>query len=1006
MAQCGDFRGPIGQAEEMLLDLDGARLGFYSHAAKPGLWIAHDSPSARISGSWSMVGRMRDERQLPHRKRTFDRMLGDVVGDVEVDIDGDVEVDVDGFESVMVGECDDEQEEEVEEDEDEEEDEDYALRFEGDMDPLAFVDVDQNGDLPYQQFERLEYEALAERKRKALAKKREEEEMNAKESQQDIFGADIDDIWNAFGPKRRRRAGEAKRKGRKKVPGIPGASRLPPEVSRKLGEANLLYATRKNDEAIALLKEVVRLAPNAPDAYHTLGLLYDAMGDRKKALNFYMICAHLKPKDAALWKRLASWSTELGNTGQVIHCLTKAIRADPDDIDAKWDRASLYAEILDFQKAADAFEQMLVLRSSDVEVCKMVAKMQHKNGNIQRATEVLEKFIDEHSAEADFAAVNLLAELHMGNRNYAAALSQIDRARQMYCHGQALPLDLSIKSGICHVHLGNLLAAERDFEDLRKEGLDDLADLVLDVGDTYLSVGRHHDALGYYIILEGNDAYDNGTLSLKIAECYMAVDALEDAIRVYYRVMEKLPQHVDARLTLASLLLRCSRLDDAINLLKPPQVTDTSVSGLYWWQNGRIKMKLAEIYHGQGKLYLFLETILPAIQESLYVESFNQKVKGRKRLPKSVLAERAKLLEDKQDDEVFQGFGPIISRNDRAKASRAKKVLAKRAAEKEEKKAAALAAGMEWESEEESDGAEAEMELKQSPLPNLLKDDEHYQTLLQACKALASIQRYWEALEVIHHSLRVGNSLTPEQHDELRALGAQIAYKTSDARYGYECARYMVQQRPYSLSMWNCYYQVVSRSEARVPRHHKFMLQMRNKFADCVPAMIICGHQFAMISQSQGALREYLQAYKQQPEDPFINLCVGVSFINLSQGFRLSNRNQCVLQGFAFLYKYQRLSNHNQESNYNIARAYHCVGLVHLAVTYYEKVLQHFEKDRPIVRLPYESSTFLSQDFVPEGRVGGHCDLRREAAHNLHLIYKKSGSLHLARQVLMDYCRP
>jgi hypothetical protein len=68
------------------------------------------------------------------------------------------------------------------------------------------------------------------------------------------------------------------------------------------------------------------------------------------------------------------------------------------------------------------------------------------------------------------------------------------------------------------------------------------------------------------------------------------------------------------------------------------------------------------------------------------------------------------------------------------------------------------------------------------------------------------------------------------------------------------------------------------RSESRVPKHNKFMLQMRTKFPNCTAAMVISGHQFAMISQPQGALREYLQAFRVQPDDPFINLCIGTSF--------------------------------------------------------------------------------------------------------------------------------
>ena len=86
-----------------------------------------------------------------------------------------------------------------------------------------------------------------------------------------------------------------------------------------------------------------------------------------------------------------------------------------------------------------------------------------------------------------------------------------------------------------------------------------------------------------------------------------------------------------------------------------------------------------------------------------------------------------------------------------------------------------------------------------------------------------------------------------------------------------------------------------------------------------------------------------------------------------------------------------------QEALYNIARACHHVGLVSLAASYYEKVLAIHEKDCPVPELPNEEPN--KEHLAP-----GYCDLRREAAFNLHLIYKKSGALDLARQVLKDYC--
>jgi len=50
-----------------------------------------------------------------------------------------------------------------------------------------------------------------------------------------------------------------------------------------------------------------------------------------------------------------------------------------------------------------------------------------------------------------------------------------------------------------------------------------------------------------------------------------------------------------------------------------------------------------------------------------------------------------------------------------------------------------------------------------------------------------------------------------------------------------------------------------------------------------VPPRIIYGNQFTMISQHQVAAKEYLQAYKQMPENPLVNLCVGMSYKILCQ---------------------------------------------------------------------------------------------------------------------------
>lgn len=73
-----------------------------------------------------------------------------------------------------------------------------------------------------------------------------------------------------------------------------------------------------------------------------------------------------------------------------------------------------------------------------------------------------------------------------------------------------------------------------------------------------------------------------------------------------------------------------------------------------------------------------------------------------------------------------------------------------------------------------------------------------------------------------------------------------------------------------------------------------------------------------------------------------------------------------------------------QESNYNIARALHQLGLLSGAVHFYKLVLES-----PPSKLILDNSERLN--------------LSREAAYNLHLIYMQSNNFELARIYLEDY---
>ncbi|KAG4973670.1 hypothetical protein JHK87_030491 [Glycine soja] len=855
-----------------------------------------------------------------------------------------------------------EEDDNVMEEEEDEEDE-YTFRFKNGMNPLDFVDDnDDSGIQPYQRFVRLEREALADKKRKAIEQCHSEEPPSKMAREGDVSGAKIAEIMEAMD----------------------------------------YYGVRKRSrKAKAVLREVIRLAPNLHESYHTLGLVYTSLQDYKRAMALYLIAAHLDAKESSLWKTIFTWSIEQGYVDQAGYCLLKAIKADPKDVTLRCHLARLYAELGHYQKAAVTYEQVHKLCCENIDALKAAAKFYKKCGQVEYSVRILEDYIKSQPDVANASVVDLLGTILMETKAHDRALQHIEHAQAVNARKE-LPLNLKIKAGICHAHLGNLeMAQVRFLLACNGKNASKHIDLVTGVADSLMGLEHYNPALNYYLMLEGNVEKENGLLYLKIARCYMSLKESDTPILNFVSALETLQDDVDARITLASLLLEEGKEDEAIFLLSPPKDSDfgeaPSGKSNRWWFDIRIKLKLCNIYWNRGTLDDFVDTIFPLIRESLYVATCRQKGKSKKRLSKRDLVERVRVLDGPEKDNVFRGFRPVAAPSDLLKASRAKKLLQKKAIEKEKRKAEALASGIDWLSDDSDD--EPQKENREPPLCNLLKDEEHHQLIIDLCKALASLQRYWEALEIINLFLRLAHtSLSTEKKEELRSLGAQMAYNTTDPKHGFDCVKYIVQQHPHSVAAWNCYYKVISRLENRDTRHYKFVRGMQGKFVDCVPPILISGHQFTICSHHQDAARKYLEAYKLLPENPLVNLCVGTALINLALGLRLQNKHQCVVQGLAFLYNNLRICENSQESLYNIARAFHHVGLVTLAVIYYEKVIAMCERDYPIPKLPNENSDII------ETHKPGYCDLRREAAYNLHLIYKKSGALDLARQVLRDYC--
>ena len=135
----------------------------------------------------------------------------------------------------------------------------------------------------------------------------------------------------------------------------------------------------------------------------------------------------------------------------------------------------------------------------------------------------------------------------------------------------------------------------------------------------------------------------------------------------------------------------------------------------------------------------------------------------------------------------------------------------------------------------------------------------------------------------------------------------------------------------------------------------------------------------------------FFRAYAVDPMNPMINLSLALGYIHYALKRQSENRHYHITQGFAFLFAYYEIRQNSnipserQEGEFNVGRAYHMLGLVHLAIPYYERCLA------------------LSGVINRAGIQGTLEDFASDAAFALQGIWAASGQRELARAVTEEW---
>jgi general transcription factor 3C polypeptide 3 (transcription factor C subunit 4) len=221
--------------------------------------------------------------------------------------------------------------------------------------------------------------------------------------------------------------------------------------------------------------------------------------------------------------------------------------------------------------------------------------------------------------------------------------------------------------------------------------------------------------------------------------------------------------------------------------------------------------------------------------------------------------------------------------------------------------------------------------------------------------------------------------------------------------------------RPIRHSVWKERATLSTRDEAGEP--------ITAKDLD-IALLVLYGHMLYSGNSFYPALNYFFRAYALDDQNPAVLLSIALSFIHHSLKRQSDNRHYLIMQGLSFMHEYRRVREkpgsllaERQEMEFNFARVWHSLGLAHLAVDGYDRVLklgtqiQQEAKQKSLEEQipagdgadvvmgddgqPQEPPSPPSQRFVE--------DFSREAAYALQCIHVLSGDAKSAKAVTEEW---
>ncbi|KRZ79258.1 General transcription factor 3C polypeptide 3 [Trichinella papuae] len=790
---------------------------------------------------------------------------------------------------------------------------------------------------------------------------------------------------------------------------------LPEQLQSILGHASLCFANGEVQKAITLCKDVIRERPKHHDAYELLSVFYGDLGNLTKCFHHAMAAAMLnKATDASRWKELAETATELGFHSQAVLCLKNAINLEPMNwalYDAKNKVHAFLQEprkVLETELAAVkgmlnseemTYDHYLQYTESIYRKCKVendqkgarlclkhyllrlksAGKICYEKLNdyivMLIAAKEFETIISENSLfidtlcnEASYAGLGIKAgktfvgKTNEGNHGYSYKNNMLrKKCGNIEAMHEFSPLKMFLrKCEVKNFEIGKVKSITIDSVDIPD---DFSAEILARAVAAWLNLKHYNNALVFLQCLKDHypmsvkyrDAYllvmdtyffvhqysqaveiaerlvqvcgpDDVEVQLKYADFLIAIDETDQALEIYERIMEKQPTQPLARLKLATLLQKLGRVEEAMEVLELFDKRGVDELGaldaelLYEQCQILARKQLWSQYFISGK-HLMAMYFKEIQSQKCFTQIRNSYLSRSANFRSCVLSTVANSTLKKLVNRV-----PEVGKF-------AKKLITGK-----------------------------QLWTVFDKLCDICIENEQYE-------------------ELLHLTAFASQSMVLLKAGYLKKIDSRLllaAVQCRNVNVIWNVFRYcmpVVDENYY----WNLLGMIFTMTQDVC--YNRYILRQISLSPDCVPLAWINGNNSLVAGSHQHALIEYFYVQQSHPDVPLLNLLEGLSLLHIGSRRLMLRAQDCSIQALAILSRYKSLRGDCQEVYYNFGRAMQQLGIHHLAINYYHKVLQ-MEPEVKMTNNANDGEQFLSNPF----------DLRPLAAFNLSVIYLQSGN--------------